>query len=180
MKQFKVGDEVVRVGKPYAHQHGFAHVGQRATVVRLPRYAGGAVVVRFKSGLFEKELSWAQDFVEPAPKQEECKFIPGKIYKDREGGNYTFLLHVPSAVEWMRAVFLNYEGCIEARTVDGVYNIHNPQDFRSILPNKRTRTICVYKNLNTEEHYTAQTSDGTFNMRGWKKVGEVVEEYEEY
>ena len=119
------------------------------------------------------------------PKQLECKFVPGTTYKDRTGKEYRFVVYAEEAAPPFRAVFLTSTGSITCRHSDGILKLSGRTSDLDILPNKKTRAINVYKNCQPSprsclEPFIARPSDLPFNLAGWQKIGEVVEEYDEF
>ena len=166
-KQFKVGDQVVRVGVSNAPG---ASLGQRAEVVRV--HEGGDVRVSYKDCSSE---FWLNENTDYAPYL--CKFVPGNTYKDEEGREYKFLLHVPEASSpYERAVFLNKYGSVVLRNEDGDHS--TPRSRLDILPNKETRTIFVYRM--PSNRLVASDDRAAEIPQGWKLIGEVKEEVEVY
>lgn len=113
-------------------------------------------------------------------KQLECKFIPGSTYKDRTGKEYRFVIYAEEAAPGSRAVFLTSNGNISCRHADGVLNMAGRTSGLDILPNKKTRTICVYRNNTTGSLAAVASDDVGAGTIHFTKIGEVVEEYEEF
>lgn len=171
--QFKVGDQVVRTYDPY----GMTPVGTKAVVTEVTAFSVG--VMFDGSG---PNASWFKENCEVVNQSEvpKCKFVPGNTYKDEQGREYKFLIHVPEASNpYERAVFINKRGAVVLRHEDGHHFDHSSARSRlDILPNKEMRTIYVYTD---GVRYLAGPID-SFDEAGpeWKKLGEVKEEVEVY
>lgn len=112
------------------------------------------------------------------PKQQSsCKFVPGSTYKDRTGKEYRFVIYAEGAAPHYRAVFLTSTDNITGRHSDGILNLAGRTSDLDILPNKKTRTIYVYRK---ENQLVATTESPRSHGYGWELIGEVVEEYEEF
>ena len=184
-KQFKEGDQVVRVGKPCTLFGHRAEVGQLATVVWSPYMVDGDVTVKFVDGARTHTQSWARTYTELVQVQESpCKFVPGSTYRDRTGNEYRFVVYAEEAAPPYRAVFLTSTGNITCRHSDGILNLSGRTSDFDILPNKKTRTINVYRDerggldaidsgSQSDKAFREDAADGSGSF-----IGEVVEEYE--
>ena len=172
-KQFKVGDVVERKDDTLS--------GTRVEVTNIKKQEW--IGIRYLNGQF-KGLSaeWYTDKAKLVHEQ-VCKFVPGNTYKDRTGKEYRFVIYAKEAAPQWRAVFLTSSGNVTCRRVDGSVNISGSRWSEDILPTKEMRAVSVYKT--PSGGYACQWTASPECPLGsvpadWKKIGEVVEEYETY
>ena len=88
-------------------------------------------------------------------------FKVGEIYKDREGGEYRFIAHIPDAEESQRLVFMKLK-ILDAvfRYSDGALYLNEGESFYDVLPHEK-KTVKLYPALcrNISNHTYWITSD---------------------
>ena len=177
-KKFKVGDTVRRINTDNARG---AKVGQIAEVRAVSAYTITVFYIGCKIPTGHAGALWMSCNAELVPALKSvCKFVPGNTYKDRTGKEYRFVIYAKEAAPQWRAVFLTSSGNVTCRCVDGSVNISGWRWSEDILPNKRTRTINVYRNNTTGSLAAVASDDVGAGAVHFTKIGEVVEEYEEF
>ena len=180
-KKFKVGDTVRRINTDNARG---AKVGQIAEVRAVGAYTITVFYIGCKIPTGHAGELWMSCNAELVPALKSvCKFVPGTTYKDRTGKEYRFVIYAEEAAPQWRAVFLTSSGNVTCRRVDGSVNISGSRWSEDILPNKEMRAVSVYKT--PSGGYACQWTASPECPLGsvpadWKKIGEVVEEYETY